>query len=1447
MHEHPSLSRRIVIAALLAAVFGLTPRPSSARIDPLRFLSDQILRPEVIIVLDTSLSMSLPPGTDTYYPGSECSGHDPDVDKTGDYMCTGHERFDLTTTSTTTCRQRSSYLESFNISGTDRCATPEGAGFNSGTFTSDCSIYDDFDTNAGAGQSCRFGHSSPETSRMFMAKRALRTVLKEFRGSASFGLISLAERGYYRYRRADAATKTTGLYLSEQELKSPPAVCQGTTTVCDSDADCGTGSCGPSSWTKGLGWDNSTDRPQLSFQPYTSGTTYRLLNSDASNPSTAGDSLYRSTVKLEDAPLRDASNLCSPSAPCNYGEGDCNANSDNCAFGLVCIEDAGGTVWSNFSVPPSVNASSVDVCLDPFAGSPPAPNWLGADDSCRTSCFLLFCSHAGEPIGSCSSNAGGCTSGSKSCDTGLQCKENVADNLWPPATAPSQNTVGVCIPDDATIMASSTGIVGKGSFSGEKFVYKRFDWAGHGQQFTDSSGTWTYQGSFYTYTAHAVQALPALTGYCSSGCVNGTYGCSSDSDCTAGVCMRKAAGHALTKQGLITHPNTIVGGFPGFKASTLGVCVSNTDLKRFSRYRGPEYYDGTTTWVYNRFGGGYRDPTTIFFSSYPTVDSYGVSEDSALDPFGGGGGAAGRVVVPLFDAQGDPQQADFDRSLGAIMTALNATPAGGLGGYRFWTQTDYALLTAAEHFTARYAGTAPFSARDPSRDCRPRYVILLSDGECTGSNCDTRLNANATYLFNGTGYSGTNAPGPHGRVQTIAISLPGMPAAGVAQMKDVADCGSDGFCGNCASEPTPPSGVKLCNGFTSNNEAELVKNIRRALLETLRGEYTTAAAGVTTTGSGSQEGNTAVTPYVLFPGWQGHMKAEDVTTSPSTFVWDAGTKLQATNWHARKIYAISDELDSGGSAFPLWTGSYPAISVDVTNVRAAWQGPNVPSSNAAGDAEIAAFVKWLAGKDRSWKLAPIVNAVPASVGPPPAYGGAHGSFETANASRKRLIYVGSNDGLLHAFDAETGVEEFAFISGHHLDLAFQLYKAGGQDDDPTKFRYVLAASPRVEDVYDGSNWRTVLIQNDGPAGEDFYALDITSTNPANLKLLFYSKLHASLNAKFGETWSLPTIFWSNATGTGRVAMGSGYESTVDEGTWYNFFSDITQTWPSTLTTGHATDQQAKSGSAEVDYAVLAGTVATSNSSRVGLETYQADLEGRIYRRTNGTPAGVSPLINVGVTNPIYHSPAVFHDEGGTGLNFLAFASGTYNDTSIVRNGAGLEFKTSSTPFISNLYLYTDDRASPPTVATKMSCAVDSLCTCASFGGNVPGSCVNPSARAIPISSPMLVQNAANGELHALYLLYEPPANQCNGTTVAVGNSYVVQVRLSGATVSLEKIIEHTNVKASALTVIGGGSDIVISTSGTGSGAAGIVAVGGGAITPAPQAGQANIETWREVR
>lgn len=65
-------------------------------------------------------------------------------------------------------------------------------------------------------------------------------------------------------------------------------------------------------------------------------------------------------------------------------------------------------------------------------------------------------------------------------------------------------------------------------------------------------------------------------------------------------------------------------------------------------------------------------------------------------------------------------------------------------------------------------------------------------------------------------------------------------------------------------------------------------------------------------------------------------------------------------------------------------------------------------------------------RTRTNLLGDIVNSSPVLVGNQD-YGVGDASFMTSKGSRPSMVYVGANDGMLHAFLESTGEEQFAYI------------------------------------------------------------------------------------------------------------------------------------------------------------------------------------------------------------------------------------------------------------------------------------------------------------------------------------------------------------------------------------------------------------------------------------
>ncbi|WP_432725735.1 PilC/PilY family type IV pilus protein [Variovorax sp. W6] len=112
----------------------------------------------------------------------------------------------------------------------------------------------------------------------------------------------------------------------------------------------------------------------------------------------------------------------------------------------------------------------------------------------------------------------------------------------------------------------------------------------------------------------------------------------------------------------------------------------------------------------------------------------------------------------------------------------------------------------------------------------------------------------------------------------------------------------------------------------------------------------------------------------------------------------------------------------------------------------------------------------------------------------------------ASVGRAPMVYVGANDGMLHAFNASTGKEEFAYVP----EGLFGTAEAPGLkrlSEGSYSHRYYVDGSAFVADVYMGSRgtttaskvtdaekaaqWRSLLVGTLGAGGKGYFVLDVT--------------------------------------------------------------------------------------------------------------------------------------------------------------------------------------------------------------------------------------------------------------------------------------------------------------------------------------------------------------------
>jgi type IV pilus assembly protein PilY1 len=214
----------------------------------------------------------------------------------------------------------------------------------------------------------------------------------------------------------------------------------------------------------------------------------------------------------------------------------------------------------------------------------------------------------------------------------------------------------------------------------------------------------------------------------------------------------------------------------------------------------------------------------------------------------------------------------------------------------------------------------------------------------------------------------------------------------------------------------------------------------------------------------------------------------------------------------------------------------------------------------------------------------------------------YGAFKTAKTTRSGSVYVGANDGMMHAFDATTGKELWAYIPGMVLP---ELYKLADKDYS-TKHQYYVDASPEVGDICPNapggictsSQWKTILVGGLNRGGKGYYALDIT--DPASPQLLW-----EFTDATLGYTYGNPKIT-KLENGTWVVLVSSGYNNADGVGRLYVLNAN-TGTLIRTISTGVGTST-APSGVARIS--AHSTTAMTDNTTTAA---YGGDTLGNLWR------------------------------------------------------------------------------------------------------------------------------------------------------------------------------------------------------------------------------------------
>lgn len=306
-------------------------------------------------------------------------------------------------------------------------------------------------------------------------------------------------------------------------------------------------------------------------------------------------------------------------------------------------------------------------------------------------------------------------------------------------------------------------------------------------------------------------------------------------------------------------------------------------------------------------------------------------------------------------------------------------------------------------------------------------------------------------------------------------------------------------------------------------------NVKKYALNHTTGSICNASSSTCTDGDGgatTADGTILATAESFWDAATGGPSGSTVTSG------GVGGVLQHSDLATRNIYTYlgSSTGNLGGVDLTATTHSFSKTNTDITNATLGLTG----SLGQPEDRDD--LIDFMYGFDaydddddgdtdekRAWVLGDIIHSVPLIID----YDGA-----------PSIILVGSNDGMLHAFDDDTGAELWAFVPPDVLENLYQL--APGQTGTHPFF---VDGSPRIRKLSDG---RKIVVFGLRRGGRAYYGLELTSrTQP---KLLWRINETTPGFSELGESWSTPALkkFSQGGTPVEVAVFGGGYDPVFDD-------------------------------------------------------------------------------------------------------------------------------------------------------------------------------------------------------------------------------------------------------------------------------------------------------------
>ena len=438
-------------------------------------------------------------------------------------------------------------------------------------------------------------------------------------------------------------------------------------------------------------------------------------------------------------------------------------------------------------------------------------------------------------------------------------------------------------------------------------------------------------------------------------------------------------------------------------------------------------------------------------------------------------------------------------------------------------------------------------------------------------------------------------------------------------------------------------------------------------------KQSSSQSGVAVSTANLISGTRKYTPDYSTGVWTGNITARNLdpnTGRETTTAWQVETSetVSTIPAHASRNLVVWDGAGASPKA-PLFT-----FTAMPTTVKASMTGTVTTEliDYLRGDRSNEGTKGLGLYRSRERTLGDIVNSAPAFVkaGVDMGYGllggtgataaTAYAGYRSSKVARSQgVLFVGANDGILHAFRESDGVEVFGFVPRAVLP------KINALADKAYTHQYFVDGPTVEADAYLGGTWKNLVVGTAGAGAKSVFAINVDKTTPTALS---GSDVMWEINSSTTGFTELGHVLTDVQTGqltdgTWVAVFGNGYESAAGTARLYVV----------NLQTGallmDITVPGASNGLGGVRLAIDDTVGSTTRKQIMG--AYAGDLLGKMWKfdlkdaSACTTPCSskrpTNPLFTTSPAQPITATPAVLkHPTLG---KVVSFGTGKFYETS----------------------------------------------------------------------------------------------------------------------------------------------------------------------------------------